>query len=103
MKWLEILFSIAVVLCFFRPDRTEAQSKYTGQSIEQILAMPEDSINLGIACLVLAKDAYPNLKIESFDYAINYMADRIDSLDQGKTDPLFRIGLMNTYLYRPRW
>ncbi len=104
MKRLEILLSAVVILCFLIPDTTKPQSKYTGQTIEQILAMPDDSINLGIACLALAKDAYPNLKVESFDYVINYMADQIRYLDQGKADPVFRIGLMNTYLYRPgRW
>ncbi len=66
--------------------------------------MSEDSINLGIACLVLAKDAYPNLKIEFFDYCLNYMVERIRYLDQGKTNPMVRIGVMNEYLYRPgRW
>jgi hypothetical protein len=103
MKRLEILLSAVVILYFFGSDTAVSQSKYTGQSIEQILAMPDDSINLGIACLVLAKDAYPNLNIDFFDYCINYMVDRIDSLGQGKTDPLLRIGLMNTYLYRPGW
>ena len=46
-------------------------------TIEQILAMPEDSIDLGTACLVLAKDAYPQLNINRFNYIIDYMVARI--------------------------
>ncbi len=40
-----------------------AQEHYTGQTIEQILELPEKEIDLGIACLVLAKDAYPQIDI----------------------------------------
>lgn len=80
-----------------------AQKRYTGQSIEEILALPENEIDLGIACLVLAKDAYPNINIPFFDYALNYMADRINTLMQGNTDPEARIAIMNTYLYRAGW
>jgi hypothetical protein len=103
MKRIEILVLTVVGLYFLYPNVTLPQSKYTGQTIEQILAMPEDSINIGIACLVLAKDAYPNLKINFFDYALNYMAEHIQPLCEGKTDPTVRISMMNTYLYRPGW
>ncbi len=103
MKFKIYLFLIIALFFFVKPGMVLTQSKYTGQTIEQILAMPEDSINLGIACLVLAKDAYPNLKIEFYDYCLNYMVERIRYLDQGKTNPLVRIGVMNQYLYKPGW
>ncbi len=80
-----------------------AQSQYTDQSIEQILDMPSDSINLGIACLVLAKDAYPKLNIDFFNYSIDYMVRQIRYLNQERTDPLARIGILNTYLFRSGW
>jgi len=80
-----------------------AQEKYTGQTIEEILALPEEEIDLGLACLVLAKDAYPDMNIEFFDYVLDYMANRINHLLQGRTDPEIRIGMMNSYLYRKGW
>ncbi len=79
------------------------QQRYHGQTIEEILALPDDKIDLGIACLVMAKDAYPELDINAFDKALDYMAARVKSLIKGKTDPIQRIGMMNTYLYRPGW
>ncbi len=103
MNRLNISLAVLLLVFFIRTEVVMPQSKYSGQSIEQILAMPEDSINLGIACLVLAKDAYPNIKIEFFDYCINYMVEKIRYLEQGHTEPLVRIGLMNQYLYRPGW
>lgn len=91
-------------ICFFLLcSPLSAQKRYTGQTIAEIFALPENEINLGIACLVLAKDAYPSINIPFFDYALDYMADRINALMQGNTDPLSRIGMMNTYLYRAGW
>lgn len=80
-----------------------AQMRHSGQSIEEILALPEDSIDIGIACLVLAKDVYPSLIIERFDLALDHMAKRVQVLSQGSNDPLARIGLLNTYFFQPGW
>jgi regulator of sirC expression with transglutaminase-like and TPR domain len=76
-------------------------TRYTGQTIEDILQQPDGKIDLGIACLVLAKDAYPPLNISRFDYIIDYMVDRIRVYSKGVTDPSARIGLLNSYLFRP--
>jgi regulator of sirC expression with transglutaminase-like and TPR domain len=80
-----------------------AQEKYSGQSIEEILALPEEEIDLGIACLVLAKDAYPDMNITIFDGALDYMVGRISQLMQGNSNPEARIAMMNSYLYRKGW
>ncbi len=80
-----------------------AQTEYTGQTIEDILALPDEEIDLGIACLVLAKDAYPNVKIEVFDNILDFMANQLNTLMQDNSDPEARIAMMNTYFYRPGW
>lgn len=100
MKHLNLLFPILVLLSTFNPNRALPQSKYTGQSIEQILTMPDDSINIGLADLVLAKDFYPDLKIESFLYAFDYMAHRFNYYFGQYTDPDRRIRALNTFIYR---
>lgn len=93
-----------ILICVsMNSGRLMAQEQYTGQTIEQILELPEEEIDLGIACLVLAKDAYPQLDIARFDYMLDYMVDRIDRLMQEAVDPESRIGMMNTYLYRAGW
>ena len=79
------------------------KQRYHGQTIEELLALPDDQIDLGIACLLMAKDAYPEIDINAFDKALDYMAARVKSLVKGETDPIQRIGMMNTYLYRPGW
>lgn len=80
-----------------------AQKKYNKQTIEQILALPEEKINLGIALLVLAKDAYPKINVDFFDCVLDFMASRLNQLMQGRTNPEARIAMMNTFLYRTGW
>ncbi|MBD3197235.1 MAG: hypothetical protein GF317_19430, partial [Candidatus Lokiarchaeota archaeon] len=74
---------IILVSILFLFSISFAQEKYEGQTIEQILELPGEEIDLGIAMLVLAKDAYPNLNINFFDYALDFMADRLNQLMQG--------------------
>lgn len=62
-----------------------------------------DSIDLGLACLIMAKEAYPNLDIQTFDKMLDYMAGQIEQLMEGNNDPEARIGMLNTYLYREGW
>ncbi len=78
-----------------------AQEKYEGQTIEQILELPEEEIDLGLACLIIAKEAYPDMNIEFFDCALNYMVDVIKALNRDNPDPESRIALLNHYLFVP--
>jgi len=98
MKKIIILVSIVFLFSI-----SFAQEKYKGQTIEQILELPEEQIDLGVALLVLAKDAYPKINIDFFDYALDFMANGLNQLMQGRTEPEARIAMMNTYLYRPGW
>lgn len=77
-----------------------AQQKLSPLTIEQILALPEKEIDIGLADLVLAKEFYPDLTIESFLYTFDYMADRYRHFFGHITDPDQRIRALNTYLYR---
>jgi len=77
-----------------------AQQNLSTLTIEQILALPEEEIDIGLADLVLAKEFYPDLKIESFLYTFDYMADRYRYFFGHITDPDQRIRALNTYLYR---
>jgi len=96
MKKIVILLSI-----LFLFSLSSAQEIIESQTIEQILKLPEEEIDLGLACLILAKEAYPNLNIEFFDYALNYMAGAIESLNRDNPDPESRIALLNHYLFVP--
>lgn len=80
-----------------------AQQSYTGQTIQEILELPENEIDLGLAVLVLAKEVYPNMNVDRFIEILDFQASRIDLLLQGIEDPEVRIGMMNSYLYKADW
>lgn len=81
------------------------QIRYSGQSIESILRQDESDIDLGLAVLVLAKEAYPNMDVNRFLDILNYMTEQIQFFEkkQGITEPVHRVSLMNTYLFKPGW
>lgn len=87
----------------FLSNAATAQIRYTGQTIQDILNQPENEIDLGLAVLVLAKEAYPSLNVNRFLDILDYQARQIDYLLQGVEDSEARIGMMNTYLYKPGW
>lgn len=96
MKLLKILS-----LILFITNISFAQKQYTGQSIEDILKLPEKDISISIATLVLAKEFYPNMNVPFFLQAFDYLADRFNYYFGKYTDPNDRIAALNTYLYKP--
>jgi hypothetical protein len=100
---IKILIPLTGVILLSSIAFTQASQEYTGKSIEEILRLPEDQIDTGHACLILAKDAYPDLNIAAFDQLLDEMAGQINASLRGRNEPEQRIGIMNTYLYRPGW
>jgi len=86
-----ILFSFSL----FAKEQTD-----TSMTIEGILNSPEEEIDIGLADLVLARDFYPELKIESFLFSFDYLADRFKHYFGDITDPDQRVRALNTFLYR---
>lgn len=89
-----ISFFLLVNSCF-------AQKNYTNQSIEEILKLSENEINVGIASLVLAKGFYPNLNVQFFLQTFDYLADKYKFHFGKYSNPEDRIRALNTYLYKP--
>jgi len=77
-----------------------SQTNYRNQAIEEILKLPENKINIGIASLVLAKEFYPNLNIQFFLQTFDYLADRYKFHFGKYSNPEDRIRAVNTYLYK---
>ncbi len=95
MKFLKY-FSIFILFI----NISFAQKEYAGQSIEDILSLPENEISLCIATLVLAKDFYPDMKVETFLHVLDYMAKRFKYYFGDYTTPEERIGALNSFIYR---
>jgi regulator of sirC expression with transglutaminase-like and TPR domain len=72
----------------------------TGQTINDILELPEEEIDLGLACLVLAKEFYPDIDINFYLKLIDGYAYNVKKINKGLEQPEARIGALNTCLYR---
>ncbi|MBD3341158.1 MAG: hypothetical protein GF353_18780 [Candidatus Lokiarchaeota archaeon] len=92
---------ISIVLILSLYSISSAQEQRAELAIEQILKLPESKIDLGTACLILAKDGYPELNFEQYDLMLNLMAKSIKDLARESDNPLVRIGAINTILYLP--
>lgn len=99
MKRKLILLILLLSLILFHLP-LPAQEKYTGQSIEDVLELPENEINVGMATLILAKEFYPDLDVNSFLYAFEYMAEKFNYFFGKYRTPDERIKALNTYFYR---
>lgn len=91
---------ILLILICIIPSALSQEHVANEISIEQILAQPDDSIDIALADLVLAKDFYPNLKLQSFLYMLDYMAGRFAHFFGKYTDPDQRVRALNTFLYK---
>lgn len=93
-KIIIILFFISISTYAFEVEK----------EISKILSMPEDSIDLPYAFLVLSKDIYPDYDINKGMHTINVIVERVKDfikvydIDTTKIDE--RIGIINTFLFR---
>lgn len=75
------------------------------EDIEKILQKPEKQIDVGYACLVLSKDAFPDIDIKQGMQLFDNMAKGVEKIieySKDKTKLKYkRIGALNTFLYRP--
>ena len=88
-----LVFAIATSLAIASPDE-----------IEKLLQKPEKEIDVGYACLLLSKDAFPDVDIKQGLQLFDNMAKDVQQIITYSKDkvPLAykRIGGLNTFLYR---
>lgn len=95
-----ILKSFVAIFFLFDSFLIAQQNIDSNITIEKILAMPEDEIDIGLADLVLAKDFYPNIQIETFLHAFDYLADMFNRSFGHFINPDQRVRALNTFLYQ---
>lgn len=73
------------------------------KSVEQLSSLAEDQIDIGRACLLFAKEAYPDLDVDDYSRQLDQMVQEIEKYTRETGDynnPDHRIRSINTYLYR---
>lgn len=96
MKKFAAICILVIALC----NDSNAQKNYTKQTIEEILELKEEKINLSMATLVLAKEFYPSLRVNEFLNIIDYLTDRFKYYFGKYDEPEKRIRALNTFLYQ---
>jgi len=92
-----ILFIVLILIgC-----NSRTQDSYENLTIEEILQLPEENIDVGIASLVLAKEFYPEMNVDFFIHSFDSLANRFNKFFGQHTDPDQRIRALNTFLYKP--
>jgi len=96
------IFSNILIILFLSnfAASQDAQPRYQGQTIHDIIKLPEEEIDIGLATIVLAKEIYPEIDVNYYLNLIDVIAIGVFSLTQGSEDPLARIATMNTFFYR---
>jgi regulator of sirC expression with transglutaminase-like and TPR domain len=95
-----------VILCFVsfitvqQAVADSLQSKTIPESINQLLHLPENKIDIGIAALTFAKDVYPDLDIKKYSAKIDRMVKEAKEFTGKSNDPEYKKRALNTYLFR---
>jgi regulator of sirC expression with transglutaminase-like and TPR domain len=69
-------------------------------TVDRILALPEDEIDVGRVALTLAKDAFPDLDVSAASSELDRIAAKIRAITPLTATPDYRVRAMNTVLYR---
>jgi len=77
-----------------------AEGKLISRAVQKELALPESQIDIGIAALTIAKEAYPGLDIKTYSVKLDELAGKARWLAKGTPDPETRIRVLNTVLFR---
>ena len=76
-----------------------ATDRFISPSVQEQLALPEQEIDVGLAALTIAKEAYPDLDIKTYSAKLDELADKTRWLARGAHDPETRIRALNTVLF----
>lgn len=68
-------------------------------SVESLLTLPENKIDIGIVALTLDRESNPEIDVASYSARIDALADRVRRLSKGTTDPDQRIRCLNTVIF----
>ena len=95
-KYICILCNLVAAFLFF----TSSLMASPELDVKALSSLPEDEIDIGISALVLAKEVFPEVNIQSYSAKIDTIVSAIKTLTCGRTDPDYRVRALNTHLYK---
>lgn len=92
-------FLFVFLFSFFLVNFSFSQQKYSGQTIEEILELPEEQINLAIAKLVIDKMVDPSIDIYLYLSKLDSMTIDIRKILGPRTKSMDKMLSIKTYLF----
>lgn len=71
----------------------------TTPQLSQVLALPEEKIDIGLAALISAKEVYPDLDIKAYSRQIDELVNRARTFIGNKQDPKQRIRALSEFFF----
>ena len=90
---------IIIMFCLIQTNFLYSQEKYTGQTIEEILELPEEQINLAIAKLIVDKMVDPSIDVNLYLAKLDDMIVEINKLLGPRTKSMDKMLAVKTYLF----
>ncbi len=73
---------------------------FSETDVKSLAKLSENEIDIGLSALVLAKEVFPAIDIQSYSTKIDTIVSAVREFTRGNTDPDFRVRALNTYLYK---
>jgi regulator of sirC expression with transglutaminase-like and TPR domain len=80
------------------PAQIKNPAEQSTSSIQSLLNLPENKIDIGIAALTLAREIYPDVDVASYSAKLDSIAGHVRRLAKGTHDPDQRIRCLNTVI-----
>lgn len=84
------------------PLANENRKGLEARSIDEMLALPEDEVDVGMGALLIGKEFDPTVDVHKYLAELDAMALELRSRIDGEKDPQRIIGLMNNYVFAGR-
>jgi regulator of sirC expression with transglutaminase-like and TPR domain len=93
--------TILLLIAFGRSAESKTQDTPRPRlaSVQDLLSLPEDKIDIGFYALALAKEIYPDVDVPAYSAKIDDIADRVRQLAGGSQDPDWRVRSLNSVIF----
>ena len=82
------------IFCCFSPQAIAGVSR-----IDQVLALPENKVDIGVAALIFAKEIYPDMDVEAYSRQLDELVDRARQYVGNRQDPKERIRALSEFFF----
>lgn len=100
---LSLLILLLGSYCLFAQSKFpvvyQPVQEYTGQTIWDVVNVPEEYLDVGLWALIIAKEYDQNVDVEKYLKELNEMASEVNRMLSGRTKDMEKFVMVKTFLY----